>query len=149
MKKRFIYKRKNLKFKINNNFLKNMNSCDFVNVTDDSKRHIYKITTSEAYYWNRNTIEAGRKVISRLLRSEKKKNNPKCLTYVKHFGLPLTTKKKGRMGKGKGKITTHVSLINENSSIYLISNISRLSMLKIMSQLQKKMPIKLNWYNEW
>jgi predicted transcriptional regulator len=50
MKKRFIYKRKNLKFKINNNFLKNMNSCDFVNVTDDSKRHIYKITTSEAYY---------------------------------------------------------------------------------------------------
>jgi len=51
-KKRFIYKRKKLKFKINNNFLKNMNSCDFVTVPFDldSKRNCYKITTSEAYY---------------------------------------------------------------------------------------------------
>ena len=136
-KHRFGYVKKNVRINIQNKKKNNLDSLDSVYTS------IYRIQTIQTHYWNSNTIEAGRKVISRLLRKEKKRNIPKCLTLVKHFGISKTSKKKGRMGKGKGKVVKHVSLLSGNSTLYVIRNVSELSMKEIMRQLQKKMPIRL------
>ena len=137
MKNQLSYMKENTKVNIKNKFLNTDSSSDSIYTS------IYRVTTTKNYYWSNNTIESGRKVISRLLKKEKKKNNPKCLTLVKHFGLNKTSKKKGRMGKGKGKVIGNVCLLNENSCIYIVRNISIISMKKVMGQLQKKMPVKL------
>lgn len=63
---------------------------------------------------------------------------------MKKFEIPLTSKGiYGRMGKGKGKIKERVALLNANSEMYHISNISETTLKKILCHLQIKMPVKL------
>ena len=77
-----------------------------------------------------------------------KKNNGYFYTCIKKYPLPLTTKKKGRMGKCKGKIDKYVALLGENSELYRVFNVSKLSLDNMVKQLKKKLPVNIIYREE-
>jgi len=109
--------------------------------TKKYKNESYAIIAGNASYITKNQIEACRKIIVRIFRTQTIKPTLKsCLHYL----ITQTIKSKGaRMGGGKGQIKAVVSKINQFDLLFKLLNISKNCARIIVNKIKYKLPIKL------
>lgn len=101
----------------------------------------YAIIALESSYITKSQMEACRKIIVRIFRTQTKK--PIMINSVNYL-IAKTSKSKGtRMGNGKGSISAIVSKVKKYDFLFRFLNITKNCIKLILKQIQYKLPIKL------